>query len=511
MGCRGEGHAQGDAQVEDQGASPDTQVLQDAEADGGDTDNGASAGLVAFPGAEGFGASATGGRGGRVVVVTNLAASGPGSFQAALDLREPRTIVFATSGVIADVPILTHGDVTIAGQTSPGGITLRGLLIQGDEVCEESDCPLPREFPENFVIRHLRIRPAGIDDGDGAGDGLRLHHARRGILDHISIGNAQDEAVQIAFSSDITLQYSHFAETTGNHAEFGGMLINYSDPARGFPLTRLSIHHNMWSRIFGRLPEISRENVPDSGLMDLELSYNVLYDPERPIYLAAANPQNDAPLHYRLNMVGNYVAQDPALSASYGLLTIELGPSPQAMTALSSAFLDGNRHSRRPELGDYQLIYCCNDFVSAVPDGLPYPSPSSRPVWSRDARHDFPSISASPTGGALVAALARTVGAFPRDPMDRRLLSHPLNGTFDATPVDRNPANDALATGWDAPPPAPLDTDLDGMPDVWESERGLDPQVADGADTRLSLELLGVEGYTNLEVYLHERAVAVTR
>jgi hypothetical protein len=95
--------------------------------------------------------------------------------------------------------------------------------------------------------------------------------------------------------------------------------------------------------------------------------------------------------------------------------------------------------------------------------------------------------------------------------MDRRLLSHPLNGTFDATGVDRNPANDALATGWDAPPPAPLDTDLDGMPDTWERDRGLDPEVADGADTRLSRERLGVEGYTNLEVYLHERAVEVSR
>ncbi|MCS7070800.1 MAG: hypothetical protein NZM00_04790, partial [Anaerolinea sp.] len=107
--------------------------------------------LPAFPGAEGFGAAATGGRGGRVITVTTLAPSGPGSLQAALAEPGPRTIVFAVSGVIPAVANIIHGDVTIAGQTSPGGIIVRGILCDGHY--EVNDC-------DNLIIRHLRSRPA---------------------------------------------------------------------------------------------------------------------------------------------------------------------------------------------------------------------------------------------------------------------------------------------------------------------------------------------------------------
>ena len=93
-------------------------------------------------------------------------------------------------------------------------------------------CPNPTVYPENFVIQHLRLRPGGFDDPNGAGDGLRLHHAKRGIIDHVSIGNAEDEAVQVSFSSDITIQYTVLRRQWATILEFGGMLLNFSDPAR---------------------------------------------------------------------------------------------------------------------------------------------------------------------------------------------------------------------------------------------------------------------------------------
>jgi hypothetical protein len=142
-------------------------------------------GLAAFPGAEGFGAQATGGRGGRVLVVTSLDARGPGTLQAALDETGPRTIVFRVSGVIAGSVQLTSGDVTIAGQTSPGGITVRGLHTTEEPYCDQACGPSARGV-ENFIIRHLRSRPAGGDFSDG----LRLRYARNGIVDHMSIANA---------------------------------------------------------------------------------------------------------------------------------------------------------------------------------------------------------------------------------------------------------------------------------------------------------------------------------
>lgn len=471
--------------------------------------------LPAFPGAEGFGAYATGGRGGAVLHVTTLAASGPGSLQEALDAEGPRTIVFDVSGVIDAVPILQHGDVTIAGQTSPGGVTLRGLLVQGDVVCEEPgppSCPLPTEAPEDFVIRHLRLRPGDFSDPDGAGDGLRLHHARNGIVDHVSIGNAEDEAVQISFSSDVTLQYSLLAETQGGHAEFGGMLLNYSDPARGFPLTKLSLHHLMWNRIVGRLPEVTRENVDDDRIMKLEISNNVLYDVERPMTISSTNPQDGAWRHHKLNLVGNTTVQDPAMTECYPLLAIENGPDPSkpSLTLRSSAYLSGNTHNRVPDRTGWELVhYNVNSYCDDAAYGsIPYPD-GDQPSNARSVRLPFPPITIESDPEALVDDLALHAGAFPRDPMDERLMADPLARTFDPAAPDANPAGDTLALAFDpaSPPLPPTDTDQDGMPDDWETAEGLDPSdAADGNGTDLSLGALGVAGYTNLEVYLHERA-----
>src|SRR3712207_917803 len=83
----------------------------------------AQSALPAFPGAEGAGALARGGRGGRVIRVTNLEDSGPGSLRAAIDAKEPRTIIFDVGGTIRlkKPLVVRHGLVTIAGQTAPGG------------------------------------------------------------------------------------------------------------------------------------------------------------------------------------------------------------------------------------------------------------------------------------------------------------------------------------------------------------------------------------------------------
>lgn len=467
--------------------------------------------LAAFPGAEGFGAGATGGRGGRVLHVTTTAASGEGSLQWAVDQEGPRTVVFDVGGRIDDVVVVTHGDLTIAGQTAPGGVTLRGLLFQGDVVCEEPDCPLPTTAPENFVVRHVRLRPAGFDDGDGAGDGLRLHHAANGIFDHVSIGNAADEGAQVSFARDVTFQWTLIGETLGDHVEFGGMLLNYSDPARGWPLTRISIHHTMWNRIIGRLPELSRENVDDDGVMDIELSNNVLFDVERPIYVASANPQDDAPRHYRMNVVNNVTVQDPSNGTCFGLMAVEFGPDPTrpTFTASSSVYLAGNRHNLLPDLSDWSLVYNANDLCDAARnDELSYP-PGQVPSFAASARHDFPAITYDDGGDALVTQLASGVGAFPRDALDARLLGNAATMRFDPTSPAVNPADDALDVP--AAGAAPADTDRDGLSDAWESEHGLDPaDPTDGIETGLSKTLLGVEGYTNLEVYLHELHVDVS-
>ncbi len=451
----------------------------------------------AFPGAQGFGASATGGRGGSVIYVTNLNGSGPGSLQDALNQSGPRYVLFKVSGLIdADVQLITD-DVTIAGQTSPGGIIVRGFHTTEEPYCDADPvCIGTAQTADNWILRHIRTRP-GIGGFD---DGLRLLHTRRAIVDHVSIANATDEAVQVSFSNDITIQNCIIAETLGEHADRGGMLVNYSDPSVGYETTRLSIHHNVWNRIVGRMPELSRESAAAAyTVMDLELSANLLWDPGYFIDVTRETfpygPATSSPVYYRMNWVGNYAYARPGFP--FALISF---PDPFPPNQTSTYWTD-NRLNLYPDRADYQLNYCCNDYP-AVP-----PPPATPPFYARLTRHDFPVITYTPALGLRELAL-RGAGAWPRDPMDRRLMEPVRTGVFDLAPRDTNPYADAYLLDFPPtlPPPAPIDSDNDGMPDAWELAHGLNPGAQDHNGTQLSIPLTGVPGYTNLECYLNELA-----
>ncbi len=456
----------------------------------------------AFPGAEGFGASATGGRGGEVIYVTNLNADGPGSFQSALDTPGPRYILFRVSGVIDAPAWLTFDHATIAGQTSPGGITVRGFHTTEEPYCgNDPDCIAGARTAENWILRYLRFRP-GAGPG-GLDDGLRLLHTRRAIVDHVSIANATDEAVQISFASDLTIQFSQLAETVGDHAPYGGMLLNYSDPTPGvdWPLTRLTIHHNVWNRILGRMPEVSRESTPAAlSVMDLELANNLLWDPGYFIDIARETfpygPDPSAPVWYRLNWVGNYL--EARSGFPFGAISF---PDPYAPNQTATYFAD-NHLNLYPQFADYQLNYCCNDFP---PDPVPV-----APPYAIASRHPFPLVTYTPAGG-LRRLLQRRAGALPRDRMDVRLAEPLDSGLFDPAPRDANPYDDAYLLDYPvgSPPPPPADGDLDGMPDIWELAHDLDPAFQDHNGTVLSVPMTGVPGYTNLECYLNELATTL--
>ena len=137
---------------------------------------------LAFPTAEGYGKYTIGGRGGRVIEVTNLNDEGPGSFRAAVSEKGPRTIVFKVSGNIelkSNVSI-KHPYITIAGQTAPGdGICLKGaaLSIGADQV----------------IIRHIRVRYGDINGGES--DAVGSRGTKNIILDHVSASWSVDETM----------------------------------------------------------------------------------------------------------------------------------------------------------------------------------------------------------------------------------------------------------------------------------------------------------------------------
>jgi pectate lyase len=455
----------------------------------------AQVGLPAFPGAEGFGAVATGGRGGQVITVTNLNPDGPGSLQEALNTPGARTIVFSVSGVIPAIANIVYGDVTIAGQTSPGGITVRGMVCDGHY--DMNDC-------DNLIIRHIRSRPAAhLMPGGAQDDALRLDGIENVIVDHVSLANATDEAMQISLARNITVQNTILAETVGDHAQFGGMLINYSHSER--PQDNLSIHHNMWYRIQGRLPEISCELVGMPGgasepeipsqcsaaPLHLEVSSNLLWDAGGPVTYndnsIEGQGQPEAGIFLiELNWVDNFmVVRD---DYSYGMI----GSSVIAQAG-NHLYFEGNHLNLYPDFADAQLAYCCNDF------NLYYPIPEPPVATMITERHPFPAITYTPND-ELVAYMIGSVGAFPRDPMDTRYVQALMSGEIEALPYDQPAADDAFDTISD-PPPAPTDSDLDGMPDDWETAHNLDPNTPDNNGTELS-----PEGYTNIEVYLNELA-----
>jgi pectinesterase len=160
--------------------------------------------MLAFPEAEGAGRFSLGGRGGRVVKVTNLNDSGPGSLRAAVELAEPRTILFAVSGNIAlATPLeVTQPRVTIAGQTAPGdGITLRDqpLVVATDDV----------------VIRHIRSRGT-------KGEAISIRSGRRIVLDHISTDGSVAETPQ---AGAVTVQSSRIGGSNPASSSAGASLV----------------------------------------------------------------------------------------------------------------------------------------------------------------------------------------------------------------------------------------------------------------------------------------------
>lgn len=435
----------------------------------------------AFPGAEGFGAGASGGRGGRVVYVTNLNVSGPGSLQEALDLNEPRYILFKVSGVIQGTVSVPpgRGNFTIAGQTSPGGIVVRGLEMYNGSQASVS----------NIIIRHIRSR---IGDRNLfptsnwlADDGITLGGVHNAIIDHCSFAHAGDEAVDISRSSRLTIQNCLLAETLGGHAYLGGMLINYSDAASR--LDSLSIHHNIWNRIGGRMPEISCETPYCAGkTIRLELSNNLFWDPQIELWYEGVTGFNSN-FYLRMNAVSNLSVARP--SYGNGMFHHDLLHFSQ-----NSLYFSGNKLSLYPQLADFELFYCCNDFPTSYPNTDL--GQADRPI----SLHPFPTVTYH-TVSELPVYLASHAGAFPRDAMDTRLNGYILNNNLIDLPVEEAGASDAFVLNNALPPFA--DSDNDGMPDYWEFSHGTNPAVQDHNGTGLSQSITGVSGYTNLECYLN--------
>ncbi|MCR5871051.1 pectate lyase [Sphingomonas sp. J344] len=419
--------------------------------------------LPAFPGAEGAGALALGGRGGKVLTVTTLADSGPGSLRAAVEAKGPRIIVFAVSGTIQLQKPLTvrEGQVTIAGQSAPGdGITLRDhpLVVQADDV----------------VIRFIRSRLG--DESKTESDAIWIRAGRRIILDHVSASWSVDETLSVSGNYaepgegwfDVTVQWSIIADSLTRSLHAKGA-HGYGSLVRGGRGARASFHHNLWANHSARMPRPGNyapaASDPEGAYFDFRCNLFYNWGGSRSGY----NADKDSLSRY--NFVGNAYVRGPQSTKA---IAFQEG-NPVAKSFFADNMMDGVIPSDPWSL------------VSGIVD----------PAQKLSAPVEMAKVGCAGSAGVEAKVLASAGASRSRDSVDAAVVEGVRTRT--GQQIDRQ----SDVGGWPAlrSGPAPVDSDGDGMPDAWETKQGLDPKRDDSAGDRDG------NGYTNIEDYLNALAV----
>ena len=417
---------------------------------------------LAFPGAEGAGRFALGGRGGQVLFVTNLDDSGPGSLRAAVETKGARTILFRVSGTIrlAKPLVIREGRVTIAGQSAPGdGITLRDHMLQVSA--------------DDVVIRYIRSRLG--DESKTESDAVTVTKGRRIILDHISASWSVDETLSASarFSDsgqgfyDLTVQWSIISESLTHSLHAKGE-HGYGSLIRGGRGSRISFHHNLWANHEARMPRPGNYDGPE-------------IDPVGPIFDFRSN------VFYNWGGTRSGYNADKATLARYNFVDNAYVAGPQSTRPI--AFDESNMLAKAWFVGNSM-----NGVVPADPWSLV--TGVSPPGYRLAAPVDVAPVAPEPAAHAYERVLASAGASKVRDAVDARVVA----GVRDRTGKQIDSQRDV--GGWPALAslPAPRDSDNDGVPDPWERKHGLDPNVADSNGDR------DHDGYTNLEAWLADAA-----
>lgn len=425
---------------------------------------------LAFPGAEGYGRFARGGRGGRVITVTNLNDSGPGSLRAAVEAEGPRVIVFDVGGLITLESHLVINDshVTVAGQTAPGkGITIRKHKFG-------------MSGAEDVIIRHIRVRP-----GDIAGitlDGMGLQGSNHCIIDHCSISWTLDEAFSSRSARNISLQNTLISEplNVAGHKNYpSGTQHGYAASISG---EIGSFHHNLLAHCAGRNWSLAG-GLDDAGRHtgSLDIRNNVVYN--------WGHRTTDGGAEF-VNFVGNYYKPGEA-SNKFVFLDPERNPGfgPQ------DYFVEGNI------LEGYVG-------VENQLDGVTEPEPYENFLVDEPF---FPSYITEHSAKTAYKIVLSDVGV--RQPVlddhDKRVIEETLNGDYTYSGSNSGlpglPDSQEDVGGWEDYPEThredDWDSDGDGLPDWWESIHGTDPKSESGDFSDSNADPDG-DGFTNLDDYL---------
>ncbi len=450
--------------------------------------------LPAFPGAEGFGAVATGGRGGKVIHVTNLNPKGPGSLQWACSQKGPRIVVFDVAGVIRPgngnkegrwITIL-NGDITIAGQTAPApGITIDGMLstYRGDKTSGLRSHYGSNKRTENVIARFLRVRPT---EGSGNLRVVEFYYCKKAIIDHISGSWGLDQCFNPGYpgGDDIfTFQWCAIEESDPAHLEKTGECHGFGFMG-SWHESHVSIHHNLLAHHMGRAPLLSNWYT--------DFSNNVLYNmgPQE-THMGSCK---DAPNRQQYMLRGNYWKRGPG-----GLIAGYVFKPPLACSLQGLEPVDRYAYYKN----DVKIYFDGNRFGW---DGYVGKERFRRPNEAAEEPFDgFPPLTRHAAEEAYELILAQA-GCLPRDAVSKRTRAEVRTGTGC---WGRWGPDGGLLEGLPPAAKCPPDADRDGMPDAWEKAHKLDPN--DPADASKIVPAGASKGdrhkgYTYIEYYINELA-----
>jgi len=461
---------------------------------------------IAFPGAVGQGAASTGGRGGDVYRVTNLSDYDAGDPAIAGSLRDaiesaagPRTIVFDVGGALELSRTLnvTKDNLTLAGQTSPSGITLYGYptVIRSEDV----------------IIRQMRFRTGdfnatgnatgNMDLDPQAADAIAVFSANRVILDSVSTSWSMDETLSVTGSKDVTVQNSIISEgldasfhPSGNHSMGSLVRGDLTDAEQTAGTGGYTFYGNLWASQGRRSPGLGGNDVDPTRDTDINIVNNVIYN----FGDVATNREGLGDV--RANVVGNYYISGPDSPGDDVVFTEGFGAD------TTEVYQEGNFRD-----SDQDAIHDGTEITNAL-QAAAFTGFSGADVLlnssTGSAFNFFSSVAAEVLSAEdAYAKVVNSVGAsLFRDAIDTRLIAElegRTGGIIDSQEIFRIGGVGGVIDGLDNLPvtmrAAGFDTDGDGMPDTFEAANGLD---SSNPDDRNFVDI-SLDGYTNLEVYLN--------
>lgn len=453
--------------------------------------------LPAFPGAEGGGMYTFGGRGGKVITVTSLEDSGPGTLREACETGGARIVVFNVAGIIKiKSPIMLRAPyITIAGQTAPGD----GICVAGESFWVDT---------HDVIIRHMRFRKGETNVGrrDDAIGGNAIGNI---MLDHISASWGSDENMSMyrhmylkdprkgatkLGTVNITIQNSIFSEAldTWNHS-FGSTLGGEN----------CSFMRNMWANNTGRNPSIGWNGI-------FNFVNNVVYN-----WMHRSTDGGDHTAKY--NMINNYYKPGPITptdkAISHRILKPESRYTVNDRKVYGSVYVNGNivegndRVTKNNWDGGVQIenMPDAGEFTEYIKSDKPAPMPYMTIIDAEDA-YDFVLENAGallPKRDAVDQRISRTVKTGKPEYVEDVDNSDVPKFKYRRLPEDSY--KNGIITdirqvgGYPEYKGEPyVDTDKDGMPDEWEKKYGLNPNDASDANGDIN-----GDGYTNIEKYIN--------